>query len=406
MTDVKYRPSVDGVPVGPASLAETARICRTDHGPVVASTAGGRRSRSVDYAMWKHEDQTVEGILDWDRAKTLRQLASGVRRVTWNENVIAADADGNIGYWHPGCYFRRAPGTDQRFPLVGTGRQDERGFLPFTDMPHVVNPSAGYVANWNTKPAKSWVDGDLSGTTTRPAGPANRIRVIQTILAASHHLTASSLTRIDRRIGESDDRYLGYRPVLRNLATIRRLNPLQRRARALLEHFDGLAYDPGVAGGSSPLGTAADKVTDGPAATLFTEFTAQIKRQLFGHLSRNIRMRLNNIRLLAQTEHQYDVTPLDNDALRVLVPHFSGVRSLPRWADGRSALSIERVALAGAVRALVKRYGARRSGWRRAHAISPVDSLSGVVGPSVQMPFEDRGTWVQEVAFSAGPRRG
>jgi hypothetical protein len=29
-----------------------------------------------------------------------------------------------------------------------------------------------------------------------------------------------------------------------------------------------------------------------------------------------------------------------------------------------------------------------------------------VVGPSVQMPFEDRGTWVQEVAFSAGPRRG
>ena len=67
-------------------------------------------------------------------------------------------------------------------------------------MPHVVDPKAGYVANWNTKPAHGWVDGDLSGTNTRPGGPANRVVDLQTLLAAGHHFTAGSL-RANRRAG-------------------------------------------------------------------------------------------------------------------------------------------------------------------------------------------------------------
>jgi penicillin amidase len=394
---VKYRLTApEGIPIGPDNQGEAAQICRTDHGPIVATTPNGKRARSVDYAQWMQDDQTIEGILDWDRAKTLKQIAQGTAKVRWNENIVAADAAGNIGYWHPGRYFERAPGTDQRFPLRGTGSQDERGYIPFKDMPHVVNPKSGFIANWNTKPAPGWVDGDLSGTNTRPAGPANRVRVIQTILASSHHLTAASLTSIDRRIGESDDRYLGYRPVIANLRHATGLSAIERTARSLLEHWNGLAYDPGAAGGSSPLGTAAKAVTDGPAPTLFVAFTQQIKRLLFAQLPAIVRARLDT---LSTETHQYDVTPLDNDALRVLVPHFSALHALPRWARGRSPLSIERQALIAAVREMQGKYGATPSAWRRHHGISNIDSLSGVVGPSVQMPFEDRGTWVQEVAF-------
>jgi penicillin amidase len=396
-TDVSYRLTApEGIPVGPANQSEPAQLCRTDHGPVVATTANGKYARSVDYAMWKQEDQTINGILDWDRAKTLKQVQAGVKQVRWNENIVAADASGNIGYWHPGRYFRRPPGTDQRFPLSGTGGQDERGYLPFEDMPHVVNPKDGYVANWNTKPAKGWVDGDLSGTNTRPGGPASRLVDIETILKRSHHLTAASLTRIDKQIGDSDHRARGYQPVLRNLSKAKHLSALDRKARSLLQHFDGLAYDPGAMGGSSPLGTAATKVTDGPAATLFVAYTKQIKRLLFGSMSPTVRARLDT---LDPEAHQYDVTPLDNDALRVVVPRFSALKPLPRWLHGRSALSVERTALVDAVKTMVSTYGSALSSWRRPHGVSDINSLSGVVGPSVQMPFEDRGTWVQEVAF-------
>src|SRR5581483_10578031 len=144
-----------------------------------------------------HDVDTVEGILRWDRAKSLADVAAGVRHVAWNENIVAADSHGNIGYWHPGRYLRRAAGVDQRFPLDGRGAQDPRGFLRPGGMPHVVNPKAGFVANWNTKPAHGWVDGDLSGSNTRPGGPANRVRVIDHYLSHSHGLDSSSLMFIE-----------------------------------------------------------------------------------------------------------------------------------------------------------------------------------------------------------------
>jgi penicillin amidase len=401
---VRYRATApEGIPVGPANQSESARACRTIHGPVVATTKNGKRARSLDFAQWMQDDQTVAGILDWDRPKNLKQLEAGVKMVRWNENIIAADANGNIGYWHPGRYFRRSPGTDQRFPLRGTGSQDERGYLPFKDMPHVINPKAGYVANWNTKPAHGWVDGDLSGTNTRPGGPANRVRDIQDLLAAHHDFTPASLGRLDKTIGDSDHRYRGYRPVLRALRGSSHLSRVDRKALQLMLHWNGLAYAPGVKGGSSPLGTAPDKTTDGPAATVFVAFTRHIKTLLFGSLPTAVRARLDT---LSTESHQYDVTPLDNEALRVLRPHFSALQPLARWAHGRSRLSIEREALIDAVRSMVRSYGASPASWRRPHGISHIDSLSGVVGPSTTMPFEDRGTWVQEVAFTAGRPRG
>jgi acyl-homoserine lactone acylase PvdQ len=64
-----------------------------------------------------------------------------------------------------------------------------------------------------------------------------------------------------------------------------------------------------------------------------------------------------------------------------------------------------RSALAAALRTLTKTYGPKQSGWRRPHAISHLDSLTGVVGPSTTEPFVDRGSWVQQVAFTRGRPR-
>jgi hypothetical protein len=162
--------------------------------------------------------------------------------------------------------------------------------------------------------------------------------------------------------------------------------------------WDGRAYAPGVRGGSSPRSTPATKVTDGPAATMFVAFTRHIKAALFHSLPAAVRARLDT---LSTESHQYDVTPMDNDALSLLIPGFSSLQSLgaPRRAE------IERRALAGAVAAMKHQYGARPATWRRRHGISHIDSLSGVVGPSAAEPFQDRGTWVQEVGFTTGARR-
>jgi acyl-homoserine lactone acylase PvdQ len=162
--------------------------------------------------------------------------------------------------------------------------------------------------------------------------------------------------------------------------------------------WDGRAYTPGAAGGSSPRSTPATKVTDGPAATVFVAFTKRVKAELFHNLPAAVRSRLDT---LSTESHQYDVTPLDNDALSLLIPGFSSLQSL--GATRRA--SVERRALASAVVSMTHRYGAKPSTWRRHHGISHLDSLSGVIGPSAVEPFQDRGTWVQEVAFTTGVRR-
>ena len=394
---IHYREAPGGVPSGPPSFSKDYQVCRTVHGPIVATSANGRLARSVDYAMWKREVQTVEGILMWDRATSLDDVANGVRHVTWNENIVAADDKGNIGYWHPGLYFNRPAGIDQRFPLDGRGKDDPHGFLPFRDMPHVVDPPSGYVANWNTKPAPGWVDGDLSGSNTRPGGRANRVAIIRRQLANSHGLRSADLMRIDTAIGEADMRTPSYMPAVLSLQKLSNLTGKERRALTLLAGWDGRAYAPGAAGGSSPLGTPAADVKDGPAATLFLEVRNRIKNSVFHGLPASVLARLDT---LGPESHRYDVTPLDNLTLRVVRPGWAGLPPPTAVVGTRHPTAVLRRALDAAIAALTKQYGARPSTWRRQHAISHLESLTGVVGPAMTMPFEDRGSWVQEVAFT------
>src|SRR3954451_22767435 len=310
---IHYRQAPGGVPTGPPAFSKDYQICRTVHGPVVATSKDGKLARSVDYAMWMHEIDTVEGILDWDRAQTLDDVAAGARQVTWNENIVPADSAGHIGYWHPGRYFSRPACVDQRFPLDGRGGADPQGFLPFRRMPHVVDPQAGFVAHWNTKPAAGWLDGDLSGSNTRPGGHANRVVVIRRLLSASHHLASTGLMRVDTATGQADMRAPALLPTLLHLRGDPKLTAAEKTALRLLAGWDGRAYAPGDPGGSSPLGTAADKVTDGPAATLFLMVRDKVKSRLFHDVPADIRGRLDTI---AAEGHQYDVTPMDNLALR------------------------------------------------------------------------------------------
>jgi len=207
----------------PESGSVTERICRTVHGPVqvrAGNTAYARR-----YAIWGREVESLAGIAALNAAGSVAEVDRAMQQVTWNENVIAADSAGNIGYWHPGLHQLRPRGYDERLPYPGTGEAEWRGLRDRATDPHVINPKQGWLANWNNLPARGWTTGDAESF-ERLAGPFHRGQYLQRAVAA--------LAR--------DPSYEGAKSLLRTVGTTAQQRPLaQARLRRAAARATGTA---------------------------------------------------------------------------------------------------------------------------------------------------------------------
>ncbi|HVE64053.1 MAG TPA: penicillin acylase family protein [Mycobacteriales bacterium] len=395
---VRYRAAPEGVPVGPALLSQDVRACRTVHGPIVATTADGTKSRSVQYAMWGRELETIKGTLAWNSADTFAEFEAGVRAVTWNENVLYADADGRIAYWHPGLELRRKRSVDMRLPAPGTGEHDPDGLLTFEEMPHSVDPPEGYLVNWNNKPARGWLDGEGRAPFSRPAGPVQRVTLLHDLLRGRKDLDLKALMAVDRLAGSRDVRLTLYRPLLAELARRDDLTSDERTAIDLLLAWDGSHYGPGA-------DTMGEPATDGPAPTLYDAFVLAVRRELFAGLLPDDGSDAILDRQTGVGSHVYDAPPLDNLATRILRPGFSGLVPSRDYTGGRAPQAVVAAALRSAIASVREISGPDLTDARRPHPRSEVCSLTdGVIGPCLTMPYEDRGGWVHVIALAAPVR--
>jgi hypothetical protein len=165
---------------GDSMKSTTRRLCRTVQGPVQETAAGWAYARR--YAIWGREIQTLEGLAELAAARDLRGADRALRHVTWNENILAADDRGHIGYWHPGLHPLRDQRWDERLPLPGDGRAEWRGLLPRSRDPHVIDPPGrNWLVNWNNVPAKGWTSGDAPAR-ERLNGPYHRIAMLQALV--------------------------------------------------------------------------------------------------------------------------------------------------------------------------------------------------------------------------------
>jgi penicillin G amidase len=162
-------------PDPPRSGSETHRLCRTVHGPV--QERGGGVAFARRYAIWGREVETLEGLSAMQEARDIQDVDRAMDQVSWNENLMAADDRGNIGYWHPGLLPLKPRGFDERLPYPGTGEAEWRGFLPPDRRPQVINPRRGYLYNWNNIPSDGWTSGDAPSR-ERMAGPYHRARLL------------------------------------------------------------------------------------------------------------------------------------------------------------------------------------------------------------------------------------
>ena len=93
---------------------------------------------------------TFESILRINRARNFEEFREAARYfVAPSQNLLYADVDGNIGYQLPGLIPIRAAG-DGRLPVPGwTDEYGWTGFIPFDELPYVLNPDLGYIVAAN-----------------------------------------------------------------------------------------------------------------------------------------------------------------------------------------------------------------------------------------------------------------
>ena len=123
--------------------SQTERICRTVHGPVQEVVEGEGIAYARRYAIWKREVGTIVGLDKVNRASSIEDVDAAADELTWNENLMAADDRGNIGYWNPGPLPVRSKRFDERLPFPGTGIAEWKGLLPPDKRPQVINPTQG-----------------------------------------------------------------------------------------------------------------------------------------------------------------------------------------------------------------------------------------------------------------------
>jgi penicillin amidase len=219
-------------------------IYRTVHGPVIRwdEKAGVAYSRAASYA--GNELSDMISVYGFDHAKNLDEFAQLAQNTYTTRNYIAATADGQIGYWHCGKPPVRTQGTDRRLPIPGTGEYEWTGRVPFSQMPHLVNPKQGYIINWNNKPLRDWENGDQAEW-----GEIHIASRIDDLIKAHDRLTFEEARDIIQDIATYDIMAQHFKPLI--LSALESTGATRRDARikeaaAYLQAWDNHTVDKSV----------------------------------------------------------------------------------------------------------------------------------------------------------------
>ena len=176
---------------------EDMTFYRSHYGPIVA--VDGLQAFTLHTPFYQNELAGEQGWQLFQEAQNIEEFEAAVELIWPSHNFVWADRDGNIGYWHAGRFPVKPEGVgaDCRLPLMGDGTQEWVRVTDPEEMPRVINPEQGWLANWNNKPIAGWpfAESDVHW------GEGHRVQVLMsamTGLAALGDLTTDHLNQVNQ----------------------------------------------------------------------------------------------------------------------------------------------------------------------------------------------------------------
>ena len=141
---------------------EVIRIRQTRHGPVISDVYASAQAAvpegyvlSLAWTALAADDRTVDAGMKLMEAASWDDFVAAARDYQGpQQNMVYADVDGNIGFYAPARVPMR--GFDNRLrgymPQPGWRAEfDWQGWVPFDELPHVLNPASGMLATANAR---------------------------------------------------------------------------------------------------------------------------------------------------------------------------------------------------------------------------------------------------------------
>lgn len=130
-------------------------VVESRHGPVISEFAEDSWEENVLSLKWTALEATteLEAILQINKAKNWESFEKGLEKfLAPAQNFVFASNSGTIAYKANGNIPVYENGKDALLPLPGWQRENEwRGYIPFDELPTMVNPEKGYIATANNK---------------------------------------------------------------------------------------------------------------------------------------------------------------------------------------------------------------------------------------------------------------
>ena len=165
-------------PPNPSIPLVTLIVPRRNHGPIVSLDMTKGTALSVQYTGFG-PTRELDTFLIWDAARNLREFIRGMQFFDFgSQNWAYADVWGNAAYFTSGelplredleagtvnglppFFIRNGTGGNEWLPLTHPqfGQATPNEVLPFVEMPHIVNPPAGFVVNAHNDPIGNTLD--------------------------------------------------------------------------------------------------------------------------------------------------------------------------------------------------------------------------------------------------------
>lgn len=132
---------------------------QTVHGPIAGVVTVGGKPYAVanDRSTRGREFASSQTIVDFNRnvVHDAKSFLAAASHLEYTFNLFYID-NRDIAWYHACRCPIRAPGTYPGLPTLGTGQYDWRGFLTPKQHPQAINPPAGVLLDWNSKPAPGW----------------------------------------------------------------------------------------------------------------------------------------------------------------------------------------------------------------------------------------------------------